>query len=62
VSDFDGERFAGVTIEPDQISARVLQLVIPKGSMSDEQRAAIDAVRAWAKTIEPPVDLIVTEL
>jgi len=62
VSDFGGAQFAGVTVGPDQISARVLQLVIPKGSMSDEQKATIDAVRAWAKTLEPPVDVVVTEL
>jgi hypothetical protein len=62
VSDFDGAQFAGDTVQPEQITGRVLQLVIPKGSMSDEQRIVIEAVRSWARTLDKPVDVIVTEL
>ena len=62
LSDFNGAQYADVIVEPNQITARVLQLIVPKGSMTNEQRATIDAVRAWAKTLEPPVEITVTEM
>jgi hypothetical protein len=61
VSDFDGADFAGSTVKSDQITGRVLQMVVPKGSMTDEQQTVIDAVRSWARTLNPPVDITVTE-
>ena len=62
VSDFDGAKLGDDNVTSDQIMGRVLQLVIPKGSMTDAQRMVIEAVRAWAKKLNEPVDLIITEL
>ncbi len=61
VSEFDGAEFDGDEVASGQITGRVLQLVVPKGSMTEAQRAVIDAVREWAKTLDRPVDVIITE-
>jgi hypothetical protein len=36
-------------------------LIVPKGSMTDAQRAIIDWVRQVARQGDKPVDIIVTE-
>jgi hypothetical protein len=47
---------------PD-ISERVLNLVVPKGAMTEVQRAAIEAARARALIANPyPVKIIITPL
>jgi hypothetical protein len=55
---FDGAKWNGVEVESSAISGRVLDLVIPKGSITAGQRAAIDTAKARAKAFG--VDLIVT--
>ncbi len=55
---FDGAKWNGVEVESSEISGRVLDLVVPKGSITVGQRAAIDAAKARAKAFG--VDLIVT--
>jgi hypothetical protein len=55
---FDGAKWNGVEVESSAISGRVLDLVVPKGSITAGQRAAIDAAKARAKAFG--VDLIVT--
>jgi hypothetical protein len=60
ISDFDGAELSDDEVRPDQISSRVLQLVIPKGSMTNS--AVINAVRTWAESLDRPVRLIITEL
>lgn len=62
VSDFGGAELGNDEVDSDQISGRVLQLVIPKGSMTDSQRAVIEAVGEWAKGLDRPVNVVVTEL
>jgi len=61
ISEFDGAEFADNIVALDKITGRVLQLVVPKGSMSDGRRLAIEAARARAKALNRPVDLIVIE-
>jgi hypothetical protein len=39
----------------------VLSLAIPKASMTETQRIAIEAVRARAKTLKNPVEIVITE-
>ena len=46
---------------PEEINGRVLSLAIPKGSMTEEQRIVIEAVRDRATRKKNPVDLIITE-
>jgi hypothetical protein len=59
VATFDGGKLAGITIDPSDISGRVLDLAVPKGSMTESQRVAIDAARARAQAFG--VELRVTE-
>jgi hypothetical protein len=61
VSDFDGDQLGDDVVAADQIKGRVLQVVIPKGSITDAQQNAIDAVREWGKELNNPVDLVITE-
>ena len=49
----------GDVIESSDITGRVLQVIIPKGSMSQVQRAAIEAARERAR--RAGVELTITE-
>jgi hypothetical protein len=62
VSEFEGADLVASTVAAAQITGRELQLVIPKGSLTDAQRVVIEEVRSWAKTLNKPVDVIITEL
>lgn len=61
VRDFDGGRWAGLYISASQITGRAVQLIVPKGSMTDAQRAVLDWIQKIAKQNNRPVDIIVTE-
>ena len=61
VRDFDGTHWGGLNIEADQITGRAVQLIVPKGSVTDAQRAVLDWVRQIAKQNKRPVEIIVTE-
>ncbi len=56
--DFDGAYRVGVNIASDQITDRVLSLALPKDSMTSAQQAAVEAIRARAKSLD--IDLVVT--
>lgn len=43
LADFQGAKRGAVTIGPDEITGRVLDIVVPKGSMTAVQKTAIDA-------------------
>lgn len=60
LSEFTGAKWSGDVVTSDQISGRILNLVIPKGSMSRAQEIVIEAARARARTLNPSVDIIVT--
>jgi CDI toxin restriction endonuclease-like domain len=49
LAEYTGTRWGGDVIESSDIKGRVLQVIIPKGSMSPVQRAAIEAARERAK-------------
>ena len=49
LAEYTGTRWGGDVIESSDITGRVLQLIIPKGSMSPVQRAAIEAARERAR-------------
>jgi hypothetical protein len=61
LSEFDGAKFAGQTVDSDEITGRVLQLVVPKGSIGDAQRAIIDAAQARARRLGYNIDVVITE-
>lgn len=61
VRDFDGTRWGGLEIQAGMITGRAVQLIVPKGSMTDAQRVVLDWVRQMAKQNNRPVDIIVTE-
>lgn len=46
---FNGASFSGRTIKSSQISSRVLEVAVPKGSMTAAQQGAIDAATKTAE-------------
>jgi filamentous hemagglutinin len=60
VSRFDGARWNNVEVSSSAIEGRSLRLVIPKGSGTAEQQAAISAAEARAGTLSKSVKLIVS--
>jgi hypothetical protein len=62
VRDFNGARWARKNIRDTDIDGRAVQVIVPRGSITDAQRNVIDEVRANAlKHNDRPVDIIVTE-
>jgi CDI toxin restriction endonuclease-like domain len=61
VSEFMGDQLAGDVVLPSDIKGRALSLAVPKGSITPAQRAVIEDVRRWAKTLDHPVDIIINE-
>ncbi len=62
VRDFNGARWARKNIRDTDIDGRAVQVIVPRGSITDPQRNVIDEVRANAlKHNDRPVDIIVTE-
>jgi hypothetical protein len=59
--EYEGGSFANKTVLPGDITGRAVNLVVPKASITEVQRTAIESVRAWAKTGNMSVDLIITE-
>ena len=51
LAEYTGTRWGGDVIESSDIKGRVLQVIIPKGSMSPVQRAAIEAARERARRV-----------
>jgi hypothetical protein len=62
VRDFDGARWARKNIRDTDIDGRAVQVIVPRGSITDAHRNVIDEVRANAlKHNDRPADIIVTE-
>jgi len=59
--EFNGASLADDEVEASDIDGRALHLAIPKGSMTEPQRRAIEAERRRAKLGDRPVDIIITE-
>ncbi len=49
LTEFDGAQWADDNVPSSALKGRTLSLAIPKGSMTENQREAIEAVRAWAR-------------
>lgn len=61
VSEFNGAKLADDIVSSNKITGRVLQLVVPKGSITDAQQIVIETTRVRAAKLKPPVTLIITE-
>jgi hypothetical protein len=61
LAEYEGGAWGERRILPEEINGRILSLAIPKGSMTEEQRIVIEAVRDRATRKKNPVDLIITE-
>lgn len=61
MSEYNGGNLAGDEVQSSSITGRVLSLAIPKSSMTETQRIAIEEARAWAKALKSPVEIIITE-
>ena len=63
LGDYEGGNLLVTIVELPDISDRVLNLVVPKGAMTEVQSAAIEAARARALIANPyPVKIIITPL
>jgi len=61
VSEYVGGRGVNDEVSSSAITGRVLSLAIPRASMTETQRIAIEAVRVRAKTLKNPVEIVITE-
>jgi hypothetical protein len=63
LGNYEGGNLLVTIVELPDISDRVLNLVVPKGAMTEVQRAAVEAARARALIANPyPVKIIITPL
>jgi hypothetical protein len=61
VSEFvDGQLGEDVVLPSDK-KGRALSLAVPKGSITETQKAVIENVRRWARTLKNPVEIIINE-
>ena len=61
VESFKGRSWGDDEVTESDITGRALHLAIPKGSITEGQRAVIEEVRERASKLPHPVDIIVTE-
>lgn len=61
VSEFEGAEFAEDVVSLDKITGRRLQLVVPKGSITEAREIVIEAARMRAAKLKRPVNLAITE-
>jgi hypothetical protein len=61
VVEFNGASLANDEVKLSDIEGRALHLAIPKGSMTEAQRRAIEAARRRANLGDRPVDIMITE-
>jgi hypothetical protein len=61
VVEFNGANLANDEVKLSDIEGRALHSAIPKGSMTEAQRRAIEAVRRRAQLGDRPLDIIITE-
>jgi hypothetical protein len=60
-SEFVGDRLGNDVVLPSDIKGRALSLAVPKGSVTETQKAVIENVRRWARMLSNPVDIIINE-
>jgi hypothetical protein len=62
VREFTGDTWGGLTISDIDIKGRAVHVIVPRGSITEANRAIFDRaqVRAWGDN-EKPVDIFVTE-
>jgi hypothetical protein len=61
VSEFVDGQLGEDVVLPSDIKGRALSLAVPKGSITETQKAAIENVRRWARTLKNPVEIIINE-
>jgi hypothetical protein len=59
LEDYQGTNWGGDEIDPSEITDRTLHLIVPKGTMTPNQRAAIAAAHIEAR--KRGLNLLVTE-
>lgn len=62
VREFESANWGGTDISGTDIDGRAVHLIVPKGSITEEQRIIIESVRTRAmRDRKKPVDIIITE-
>ena len=59
---FNGAKLGQAEVQGSKIASRELQLAIPSGSMTDAQRAVINASAKRAANLTNPVKITITEI
>jgi Iap family predicted aminopeptidase len=59
LASFEGDTMGDIVIENSDISGRVLDIAVPRGSMTAAQKAAIDAASLRAQAVG--IKLVITE-
>jgi len=62
VSEFVGGQLGKDVVELPDIRGRAVEVAIPKGTMTLQQREIVEAVRSWGKALKNPVELITIEM
>jgi hypothetical protein len=61
VSEFVEGQLGEDVVLPSDIKGRALSVAVPKGSITAMQKAVIEHVRRWARTLKNPVHIIINE-
>jgi hypothetical protein len=61
VSEFEGGELAEDVVLPSDIKGRAVSFAVPKGSISETQKAVIEDVLRWARTLKNRVDIVIDE-
>jgi hypothetical protein len=58
---FDGASWGADVVKSSDIESRTLNLIVPRGSISEVQEKAIAAAQERARSMNNPVKIIITE-
>jgi hypothetical protein len=61
VSEFMGDSYGGDVVRLPDIKGRALSLAVPKGSITEARKAAIEEVQRWARSLDNPVEITIDE-
>ena len=61
VREFEGADWGGKSVKPDDIAGRALEVIVPRGTMTESQHIVFERARAKALQDPKPVDIILTE-
>lgn len=58
VANFNGARFNGIQIEPDEITSRGLDIAVPSGAASQAQMQVLSEIAAYGQSVGVNVNVV----